>query len=603
MNKEKTPVILGLKVTNHDTGAALIAGQRLVAIAEERLNRVKHSRHYFPRLAINYCLAALGVRPEEVQLVVLDQVRSRRNNSSLQILEKNAPGKFPNARVVVINHHDAHAASAFFASPFDTAAVMVVDGAGESVRDHLGVLGTETETLYRGFGNQLEVIQKTVHARGMTGFPFTIGIGKLYSFISNGYLNFGDYNEGKMMGLAPYGSDALLKKYPLPMWFKSINNHFVCNPRIVFPGLSEVKGFRGKYEWRGRLLWLWEQFFNTLGYFAFKLSRRRGESFLIKPQIFQEIVLEKPRRRKNDPLPTPAYADAAYAVQKVLEEVMVAWGKKIKNITGEENLCVSGGVALNIDANKRFLDDVGFRNIFIQPAASDTGIALGCALWGAHQILGLPRFYEMRRASLGRSYTTEEIQQALAKESDRITIRSSTNIAVETAKLIAQGKIVGWFSGGAEYGPRALGNRSIICDARDPKMKDIVNEKVKHRESWRPFAASVLAEKQREWFELDYPSPFMLLAAKVPPDKQKLIPSVVHVDGTCRIQAVTAEANRPYYELLRAFEQETGVPLFLNTSFNDAGEPIVETPTDALRCFLNTQMDYLVLENYLVTKK
>jgi carbamoyltransferase len=281
---------------------------------------------------------------------------------------------------------------------------------------------------------------------------------------------------------------------------------------------------------------------------------------------------------------------------------MVEWGKKIHATTRAENLCVAGGVGLNIDANKRFLDEVGFKRLFVQPAASDTGIALGCALWGAHQILGLPRFWEMKSASLGRVYTEKEIEAAFQKYTDRIIVRRSKNVSGEAAQLIARGKIIGWFQGGSEYGPRALGNRSILCDARDPHMKDIVNKKVKHREPWRPFAASVLAEKQREWFELDHPSPFMLLAASVVKEKRSLVPSIVHVDGTCRIQSVTREQNAPYYELLQAFEKETGVPLVLNTSFNDAGEPIVETPEDALRCFLNTEMDVLVIEQYVVEK-
>ena len=210
----KQPIILGLKVTNHDTGAALIAGGKIVAIAEERLCRVKHSRNIFPALSIDYCLGALEVKPDEVELLVIDQVRYRTQESSLQILRNQVGNRFKNAKVHVINHHDAHAAAAFFCSPFASAAVLIVDGAGESVRDHLGVLGTETETLYRGFGNKIQEIQKTTHIRGMLGFPSTIGIGKLYSFISNGYLNFGDYNEGKMMGLAPYGTDEILKKYP-----------------------------------------------------------------------------------------------------------------------------------------------------------------------------------------------------------------------------------------------------------------------------------------------------------------------------------------------------------------------------------------------------
>ena len=405
-----------------------------------------------------------------------------------------------------------------------------------------------------------------------------------------------------MMGLAPYGSGKLIKTIPPERWYTRVGNHIVCNPKIVFDGIEKVKGVRQILNVRGQLLWLWNMLLRRSGYIAFRAAYRKKEPFISAPEFFDDIHLEQGRRNKYDILPTPYRADVAHAVQKVLETVMVEWGKKIHATTRAENLCVAGGVGLNIDANKRFLDEVGFKRLFVQPAASDTGIALGCALWGAHQILGLPRFWEMKSASLGRVYTEKEIEAAFQKYTDRIIVRRSKNVSGEAAQLIARGKIIGWFQGGSEYGPRALGNRSILCDARDPHMKDIVNKKVKHREPWRPFAASVLAEKQREWFELDHPSPFMLLAASVVKEKRSLVPSIVHVDGTCRIQSVTREQNAPYYELLQAFEKETGVPLVLNTSFNDAGEPIVETPEDALRCFLNTEMDVLVIEQYVVEK-
>jgi len=596
--------ILGVKAKNHDTGAALISGNRVVAIAEERLNRVKHSREMFPILSIEYCLNTLGVKPEEVDLVVIDQVGSQFEKPSKVVFMRTCGKQFSKARVEVINHHDAHSAAAFFCSPFDSAAILIVDGAGEHLRDHLGVAGTETETIYRGEGNKIVMLQKTRHIREMLGFNFTTGIGKLYSYISNSYLNFGSYNEGKMMGLAPYGDDRLLKRNPIERWIKEFDGHILCNPLITYPGIEQVRGVRQKFNLRGKLTWLLNESLRKIGYLAFRLGFRVREPSFTEPHIFEEIYLKKERRYKKDsPLPEPDYAAAAYAAQKVLEEAMARWGKRTKEMTGMENLCVAGGVGLNIDANRRFLEDVGFKRLFVQPASSDTGVALGCALWGAHQILGLPRFWEMKSASLGRVYTDDEIQRALKSHEDKIKARCSEDVAKDTAKLIAEGKIIGWFQGGSEYGPRALGNRSILCDARNPKMKDIVNEKVKHRESWRPFAASVLDEKQSEWFEIEHKSPFMLLAAQVVQDKKKLVPSIVHVDGTCRIQSVTREQNEQYYELLKAFEKETGVPLFLNTSFNDAGEPIVETPEDALRCFLNTEMDAIVVHNFVVTKR
>ncbi|TSC84162.1 MAG: carbamoyltransferase [Parcubacteria group bacterium Gr01-1014_17] len=595
--------ILGLKIKQHDTGAALIAGNRVVAIAEERLNRVKHSRDMFPNLSIEYCLNTLCVRPEEVDLVVLDQVGSHTKRPSEVVFKRNGGGRFTKARVETINHHDAHAAAAFFCSPFLEAGILIVDGVGETLRDNLGALGTETETIYRGDENHLVMLQKTRHLREMLGFPYTTGIGKLYSFISDGYLNFGDYNEGKMMGLAPYGDGRILEKYPLSRWFRiDAEGRVLCNPLISFAGREESKGFRQKSYPQGWLRWFLNEALRKTAYGLFRAAYRRREPSLTEPILFDEIHLRKPRR-KAETLPEPYYAAAAYAVQKVLEEVMVVWGKRIKSMTGVDNLCLAGGVGLNIDANRRFLEDVGFKKLFVQPAASDTGIALGCALWGAHQILRLPRFYEMKSASLGKTYLETDITNALEKYKDKITARRSNDFASDAAKLIASGKIIGWFQGGSEYGPRALGNRSIIGDARNPEMANIINKKVKHREPWRPFAASVLAEKQREWFELEHPSPFMLLAAPVMKEKRALVPSIVHIDGSCRIQSVTAEANEPYYALLKVFEKETGVPLVLNTSFNDAGEPIVETPEDALRCFLNTEMDALVLHNWIVEKK
>jgi carbamoyltransferase len=592
--------ILGVKVTAHDTGAALLYKGRIVAISEERLNRVKHSRNMFPKLAVDYCLAVAGISDRHVDMVVLDQVGSRSVSPSEMIFKKNTGSRFAHARLFVINHHDAHAASAFFASPFNDAAVLVVDGAGERFRTYQGVLGTETETSYRGTGNKLVEIGKTLHIREKTEFPYTVGIGKLYTLICEGYLNLGHYNEGKMMGLAPYGDRRVLDAFPFDRWFKEKDGQLVCNPNIIFDGIEEFRRTKKSVSTLDRIK---NRLFRTV---AFKLLDwgkvdREGSSFIL-PSVFEPICLEKTRRR-NETLPDPYYAATAHAVQKVLEEVMVHLGKKVKAITDSENICVAGGVGLNIDANKRFLDDVGFKHIFVQPASSDTGIPLGCVLWGAHQILELPRFYRMDSGSLGRTYTSEEITVALASRQNEIIVKQSVDVVTDAAELIASGKIVAWFQGGAEYGPRALGNRSILCDARDPEMKNTVNRRVKHRELWRPFAASVLAEKQREWFELDEPSPFMLLAAKVPDAKQKLIPSVVHVDGTCRIQAVTEAANPIYYKLLKAFERKTGVPLFLNTSFNDAGEPIVETPMDALNCFLKTDMDALVIHDKIVTKK
>lgn len=333
--------------------------------------------------------------------------------------------------------------------------------------------------------------------------------------------------------------------------------------------------------------------------FAFK---REARYFARNPHFFEEIHLPRPQREEKEPLPDPYYAGVAYAGQELLERVAVLLGVRLKELARSENICIAGGVGLNIDANRNFLEKVGFKHIFVQPASSDAGIPLGCALYGAHMILKMPRFWEMKSASLGRAYTEDEIKNAIEKYKNELVVKKSENVAEETAQFIADGKIVGWFHGGGEYGPRALGNRSIVCDARKKAMKDILNNKVKHREPWRPFAASILAEHQSEWFELSEPSPFMLLDAPVREEKRTLVPSIVHVDGTCRIQAVSKEQNARYYELLDEFKNITGVPLLLNTSFNLGGEPIVETPEDALKTFLATKMDYLILEDFIVQK-
>ncbi|MFY9463169.1 MAG: carbamoyltransferase C-terminal domain-containing protein, partial [Candidatus Sungiibacteriota bacterium] len=506
-----------------------------------------------------------------------------------------------------INHHDAHAASAFFASPFEESAVLVYDGAGEKFETHLGVAAVETETLYRGIANQLYPFQKTLHLRDNKHFPFTFGIGKLYAFLSQFYLGFGAYNEGKMMGLAPYGDDSLLTIIPTDKWYQDINGHIVCNARIHIPkrpvstraaGLFDFKTLPKKIYLKAALAAK-----SLIKKVVFALNKKYLRGYWATPHIFDPIILPRPPRTAADALPDRYYASVAYAGQKILEQVAIAWGKKLKAVTQSDNLCVAGGVGLNIDANKSFLDRAGFKDIFIQPGCSDAGIALGCALFGYHTILNQPRFWTMRSAALGRPYTEQEILAAIEKRKSEIMVKKSPHPAAETARLISEGKIIGWFYGGSEYGPRALGNRSILCDARIPEIKDILNNKVKHRESWRPFAASVLREDVAVYFELDRESPFMLLAAPVRPVWQKKIPAVTHIDGTSRIQTVTHEHNGRYYDMIAAFKEITGIGIILNTSFNLGGEPIVETPDDALSCFLNTQMDCLILEEYIIRKK
>ncbi len=593
--------VLGLKITSHDTGAALIAGGKIVAIAEERLNRVKHSPNIFPALSIDYCLREFDLAPDDIDLIVIDQVDLRSKVDMEGIFRAKSRHAFPQVRIEVINHHDAHAASAFFASPFEDAAVLVYDGAGEKFATHLGVCATETETLYRGRGTDLIPIQKTLHLRDGKTFPYTFGVGKLYTFLSETYLGLGRYNEGKMMGLAAYGDHSVLDTIPRERWCAEVGGHVICNSRIV-PALRPLSTVQKKISvgpkwvwWKARLAW---------GKFARFIIRKTNSEIFSEPRVFSPIHLEKPVRPPGDPLPDAYYSAIAYTGQHVLEWVARQWGRRLRDITRAENLCVAGGVGLNIDANKKFLDDVGFKRLFVQPAASDTGIALGCALWGWHVTLRQPRFFTMRSASLGHRYSDVDIEHALRAYEGKVAVeRLGSARATRIAGLVAEGNIVAWFSGGSEYGPRALGNRSIVCDPRLPDMKDILNIRVKHREQWRPFAASVLLEYMPEWFDINVESPFMLLAAQVREEKRKEVPSIVHIDGTCRLQSLTKEENGGYFDLVSAFNDLTGVPLILNTSFNLGGDPIVETPRDALDSFMRTDIDYLVLEGFLVRKK
>ena len=595
--------VLGIKFDGHDTGAALIVDGSIIAIAEERLNRIKHSFNIFPKLSIAYCLTSFGLQTSDVDLVVIDQVGLRNEHLTKKRFAQETQNEFRQARIEIINHHDAHAAAAFFASPFEHAAVLVYDGSGERFLNHHGVYAAETETLYKGIGNRLERLQKTTHAvrRGKAShFPYTFGVGKLYSFLSKIYLGFGPYNEGKMMGLAPYGDLSLLQSFPEERWFKEVNGEVLCNAQFIVPQSQDGSVFKFITNTITRAL------LSTKG--AVWAPRRAASQYLYRglyraPNFFSPIQMPKPSRSKDDILPDHYYASVARTAQYILEEVAIRWGKRLRGLVESKNLCVSGGLALNIDANRNFLDKVGFDRLFIPPGASDTGIPLGCAFWGCHMLLGEKRFYVMDHAYLGRSYQENEIQTSLAAFGDKITYERHPLIAKRAASLLSEGKIVGWFEGGSEYGPRALGHRSILADARRSEAKHVVNHRVKHREGWRPFATAILKDKLSEYFDLEHESPFMLLAAKARPGVREKVPSVIHVDNTSRIQTLTKESNGQFYEVVNEFYKITGVPIILNTSFNFAGEPIVESPYDALKTFLRTDMEYLIVEDFLITKK
>jgi carbamoyltransferase len=588
--------VLGLKITGHDTGAALVADGRVFAIAEERLNRVKHSHNMFPRLAIDYCLVAAGCRDRDVSLVVIDQIDEPSRLPMAETFRRETGDRFAHAEVRVINHHEAHAANAFFCSPFEEAAVLVIDGAGEKFRSHLGVPLTETETLFVGRAAKLVEVHKSLHVRIAKNFPYTFGVGKLYTTITR-YLGFGDYEEGKTMGLAPYGKPSILAQIPYENWCKEWHGQYLCNAKIRYP--KSLAGSEAPLGDRVRF------FLKTaVRSLTMSLAGRAGlaERFL-EPDVFDAIKLPRPRRNKDVKLPDDYYADVAYAVQDVLEKAVSGMAKRARAVTGARHLCLSGGVGLNSVANKKIVETSGFDDLFVQPACSDTGVALGCALFGYHMVLGQPRFWTMKNAYLGRPYGADEVEATVKNYGDKVTAVKSEKVVKDTVDLIIAGKIVGWFQGGSEYGPRALGHRSIIVDPRPDQMKDTLNNRVKHRESWRPFAASVLEERANEYFDLDRPSPFMLLVCDVKPEFRDKLPAVVHVDGTCRIQTVNQEDNGIYYELIKEFADRTGVPLLLNTSYNLAGEPIIETPEDAIKDLLATNIDVLVMGDLLLRKR
>jgi carbamoyltransferase len=595
--------VLGLKFVGHDTGAALIAGKEIVAISEERLNRVKHSFGMFPHLAIAYCLRALGCASFDIDLVVIDQVGLRNEGLTKQSFARATDGRFRNAQIHIINHHDAHAASAFFSSPFEEAAVLVYDGSGERFLTHHGVYAVETETLYRGMGTQLIPIQKTMHAapRGpVTRFPYTTGAGKLYSYLSKSYLGFGPYNEGKLMGLAAYGDLSLLDQFPLERWCKEVNGHVLCNAQFCVPPPVNNSLHERLRVFATKVPSLLQR---ALAYPHRRAARSLYLGLYDAPNVFTPIPLPKPPRPADQPLPERYYASVARAAQFIVEHVGIVLGGKLRSLVASDNLCVAGGLGLNLDANRNFLERVGYRRLFVQPASSDAGIPLGCALWGNHIILENERFYAMQHAFLGQQYSELDIETALKKFSSQVTYVRESAITRRAAALIAEGSIVAWYEGACEYGPRALGHRSLLADPRRRDSKDILNHRIKHREDWRPFAAAVLKEHLRDFFKLDHESPFMLLAAEANPEARSTIPAVLHVDGTSRIQTVSSTDPGRFRALIEDFFVLTGVPMILNTSFNIAGQPIVETPDDALETFLGTDVDYLVIEDYLIQKR
>jgi carbamoyltransferase len=557
-------VILGLNAFHGDSSAAVFSnGTLIAAIEEERLNRIKHWAG-LPALAARECLKYVDAREVRHIAVSRDpranflkkalraasrpslwkQSLSRASNSmhvaridtALRQEDVNVP---PRVQLHNVEHHRAHMASAFFASPFEEAAVVSVDSFGDFSSIMWGV----------GRGPQMEVM-------GSVQFPHSIGI--FYSAFTQflGFPKWGD--EYKMMGLAAYGE---------PRFFEQVDE--VVQTRGVDVRLN-LDYFT--HHIRGVDL-TWEGGEPALGPMY---SRKMVEVFGNPREPRTEV-------RQQD-------ADLAASIQAVLEKNYFALLRGVAQATGQRKLCIAGGVALNCAANGKLFEQTPFQDLYIQPAASDGGTSIGAALYVNHQILGRPRSFVMRHVYYGPEYSKAAIRRELDEFGVVSHEMSEDRLLDNTARELADGKILGWFQGRMEFGPRALGNRSILADPRRADMKDTLNKRIKYREHFRPFCPSVLSSAVGEYFETEYPSPFMVQAYRIKPDRRDAIPAVTHADGTGRLQTVEPDVNPLYWRLIERFGSITGVPVLLNTSFNE-NEPIVNTPRQAIECFLRTQMD------------
>ncbi len=594
--------ILGISSYYHDSAACLVRDGEIIAAAqEERFTRKKHDSA-FPDQAISYCLKEAGIGSHQVDYIVFYDKPFLKFERLLETYLAFAPkglrsfitsmplwlkdklfqkrviadalkalwGDDVNweGRLLFSEHHLSHAASAFYPSPFDSAAVLTMDGVGEWTTTSLAI----------GQGNTLEVL-KEIH------FPHSLGL--LYSAITyyTGFkVNSGEY---KVMGLAPYGK---------PIYADLIKKHLI-----------DIK---------------------QDGSFALDMSYFNYCTGLTMTSKKFDKVFGGPPRQPESEL-TQREMDLAASVQAVTEEVVIKLAKGIAKSTGQRNLCLAGGVALNCVANGRLLQEKVFDNIWIQPAAGDAGGAVGAALGAYYIMLNQPRAVDksaldgMKGSYLGPEYNQEEIKKELIKCGAVFTTHTPEEITNITAQALADGKAIGWMNGRMEFGPRSLGGRSILADPRSPVMQKLLNQKVKYRESFRPFAPSVLREDVSDWFNINSDSPYMLLVAEVAKSKQRTmspeedalfgieklnilrssIPSVTHVDYSARVQTVHEQTNPRYYQLIKQFKELTGCPVLVNTSFNVRGEPIVCSPNDAFRCFMGTELDVLIVGNVFLEKQ
>lgn len=586
--------ILGISAFYHDSAAALICDGKIVAAAqEERFTRIKHDAA-FPKEAIAYCLQEAGIAAEQIDFVAFYEKPLLKFDRLLETYVSYAPAGFRSFRMalplwlkkklflrremnagmgpgfkgryVFTEHHESHAASAFFPSPFEDAAILTVDGVGEWATTTYGV----------GEGHKIQL-------EGEITFPHSLGL--LYSaftYYCGFKVNSGEY---KLMGLAPYGE-----------------------PKYVDRIVGKLIDIREDGSFR-----LDMKYFNYCQ--GLTMTNRKFEALMGQPKRPSETEL------------TPFYMDVAASIQAVTEDVILKLGRHVHRVTGKKNLCLAGGVALNCVANGKLLREGPFENVWIQPAAGDAGGALGAAQFVWHQLLDNPRTTDSDQGPsyFGPEYSQEEINQFLDSKEAVYTVAANDDIlADKVAALVADEKVIGWFQGRMEFGPRALGARSILGDARSPEMQKVMNLKIKFRESFRPFAPVILRERAHDYFQVreNEDSPYMLLVAPVQENKRlhlngssegvhgldklnlkrSVVPAITHVDYSARVQTTDPERHGVYHKLLKSFEEKTGSPVMINTSFNVRGEPIVCAPADAYHCFLGTNMDVLVLGRAILLK-
>ena len=574
--------ILGINAYHADASAAIFKdGHLIAATEEERFRRVKHWAG-FPSMAVSFCLKEAGIGLQEVDHIAIGRDPYAKLAKKMLFLLRNPGGgwnavmnRLGNARKVAslenefeqldgtidprvlktrihqVEHHRSHLASAFFASPFEEAALLSIDGSGDFTTTMIGI----------GRGNHMEVLDSV-------DFPHSAGI--FYTAFTQllGFPHYGD--EYKVMGLAPYGKPTLVEPLRDAIRFTS-NGFFELNPAYFRSAKSGIISY--------------------------------GENHIpeVAPLYSQHMVNKfGPVRKKDEPL-SAYHKDLAASVQRITEELIFHILKNLQKKTGLKNLCVAGGVAQNSVANGKLTRNTAFSHVYIPPAGHDAGISMGAALFVYNQLLQQPRANPVWSAYTGSRYTNDEVEQYLRSRNMAYTRYTDEMLYDLVSDRLINAGVVGWFNGRAEFGPRALGARSILADPRRSDAKDLLNQKIKRRESFRPFAPSILREYVAEYFELSGDVPFMEKVYPIRPEKRALLPAVTHVDGSGRLQTVDKTVTPRYYQLIETFRRKTGVPILLNTSFNE-NEPIVNSPEQALDCFLRTDMDMLVMENCVVSR-